>query len=45
VRLLLDLRIPAIAVAAGLAMALEHNIWSGGALPVTVTLMGLSSRI
>jgi hypothetical protein len=29
-----------IAVAAGLAMVLGHNVWSGGALPVIVTLAG-----
>jgi hypothetical protein len=29
-----------IIVAAGLAVILAHNIWSGGALPVVVTLIG-----
>jgi hypothetical protein len=29
-----------VMVAAGLAMVLSHNIWSGGALPVIVTLVG-----
>jgi hypothetical protein len=29
-----------IAVAAGLAIVLGHNVWSGGALPVIVTLTG-----
>jgi hypothetical protein len=29
-----------ITVAAGLAMVLAHNIWSGGAQPVVVTLVG-----
>jgi hypothetical protein len=29
-----------IALAAGLAMVLVHNIWSGGALAVVVTLVG-----
>jgi hypothetical protein len=29
-----------IAVVAGLAMVLSHNIWSGGVLPVVVTLAG-----
>jgi hypothetical protein len=29
-----------ITLAAGLAMALAHNIWSGGALAVVVTLVG-----
>jgi hypothetical protein len=29
-----------IVMAAGLAMVLGHNVWSGGALPVVVTLTG-----
>ena len=29
-----------IALLAGLAMVLGHNVWSGGALPVVVTLVG-----
>ena len=29
-----------IALIAGLAMVLGHNVWSGGALPVVVTLVG-----
>jgi hypothetical protein len=29
-----------IGVAIGLAIVLAHNVWSGGALPVVVTLMG-----
>jgi len=29
-----------IALVAGLAIVLGHNIWSGGALPVIVTLVG-----
>jgi hypothetical protein len=29
-----------IALIAGLAMVLGHNVWSGGALPVIVTLIG-----
>lgn len=29
-----------IAAAAGLAIVLGHNVWSGGALPVIVTLTG-----
>src|SRR5579872_3404143 len=29
-----------IVVAAGLALILSHNIWSGGALPVIVTIVG-----
>ncbi len=29
-----------IALVAGLAMVLEHNVWSGGAQPVVVTLVG-----
>jgi hypothetical protein len=27
-------------LAAGLAIVLGHNVWSGGALPVVVTLVG-----
>ncbi len=29
-----------ITLLAGLAMVLAHNVWSGGALPVVVTLVG-----
>jgi hypothetical protein len=29
-----------ISLAVGLAMILAHNVWSGGALPVVVTLVG-----
>jgi hypothetical protein len=29
-----------MAVVAGLAMVLGHNVWSGGALPVIITLIG-----
>jgi hypothetical protein len=29
-----------IALIAGLAMVLSHNVWSGGAAPIVVTLMG-----
>ncbi len=29
-----------ISLACGLAMVIAHNIWSGGALPVVVTLVG-----
>jgi len=29
-----------VGLVAGLAMVLSHNIWSGGALPVVVTLSG-----
>lgn len=29
-----------LVVAVGLAMILTHNVWSGGALPVVVTLIG-----
>jgi hypothetical protein len=29
-----------VSLAAGLAMIIGHNIWSGGALPVVVTLVG-----
>jgi hypothetical protein len=34
-----------IGVAAGLAVVLAHNVWSGGALPVVVTLIGWWSLI
>ncbi len=34
-----------IAVAAGLAMVLGHNVWHGGVLPVVVTLVGWLSLI
>jgi hypothetical protein len=34
-----------IALAAGLAMVLGHNVWSGGVLPVVVTLIGWMSLI
>lgn len=34
-----------IALAAGLAIVLGHNVWSGGALPVVVTLVGWISLI
>src|SRR6202040_2440831 len=29
-----------VSLAAGLAMILGHNVWSGGTLPVVVTLVG-----
>jgi hypothetical protein len=29
-----------ISVALGLAMVLGHNVWSGGALPIVVTIVG-----
>ena len=29
-----------VVVAAGLALVLAHNVWSGGALPVVVTVIG-----
>ena len=32
-------------VTAGLAIVLAHNVWSGGALPVVVTLFGWASLI
>lgn len=32
-------------VTAGLAIVLAHNVWSGGALPVVVTLFGWVSLI
>jgi hypothetical protein len=34
-----------ITLVAGLAIVLSHNVWSGGALPVTVTLLGWISLI
>ena len=36
----LVLTIGMIVLLGGLAMVLSHNIWSGGALPVVVTLFG-----
>src|ERR1035438_647561 len=32
-------------VTAGLAIVLAHNVWSGGALPIIVTLFGWASLI
>jgi hypothetical protein len=29
-----------IGIAVGLAIVIGHNVWSGGALPVTITLVG-----
>ncbi len=34
-----------VAMTAGLAIVLGHNVWSGGALPVVVTLVGWISLI
>ena len=34
------LLVEVLCLASGLAMILGHNIWSGGALPVVVTLIG-----
>jgi hypothetical protein len=34
-----------IALICGLAMVLSHNIWSGGALPVVVTLIGWAALL
>ena len=34
-----------MAVTAGLAIVLGHNVWSGGALPVIVTLTGWATLI
>lgn len=34
-----------ITVAAGLAIVLSHNIWSGGALPVIVTIVGWATLL
>lgn len=33
------------ALSVGLAMILAHNVWSGGALPIVVTLIGWLSAI
>jgi hypothetical protein len=34
-----------IALAIGLALVVGHNVWSGGALPVTVTVLGWVSLL
>ncbi len=34
-----------VATAAGLAVVLAHNVWSGGALPVAVTLVGWAALL
>ncbi len=34
-----------VATAAGIAVVLGHNVWSGGALPVVVTLMGWAALL
>ena len=34
-----------LGVAAGLAIVLAHNVWSGGALPILVTLFGWASLL
>jgi hypothetical protein len=34
-----------LAMVAGLAIVVAHNVWSGGALPVLVTLVGWISLI
>jgi len=34
-----------LGVTAGLAIVLAHNVWSGGALPIMVTLIGWASLI
>jgi hypothetical protein len=34
-----------LAIAAGLAIILGHNIWSGGALPLIITLVGWTALI
>jgi len=34
-----------MALTAGLAIVLSHNLWSGGALPVIVTLVGWASLL
>ena len=37
--------ISVVAMVAGLAIVLAHNVWSGGALPIVVTLFGWISLI
>jgi hypothetical protein len=39
------LLVEVLGLAVGLAMIIGHNIWSGGALPVVVTLVGWLSAI
>ena len=39
------LSVSIIALVAGLAIVLAHNVWSGGVLPVVVTLVGWISLI
>jgi len=39
------LSVSIIALVSGLAIVLAHNVWSGGALPVVVTLVGWISLI
>lgn len=39
------LYVSVITMVAGLAIVLAHNVWSGGALPVVVTLVGWTSLI
>jgi hypothetical protein len=34
-----------VLLAAGLAIVLAHNVWSGGALPVVVTLIGWATLL
>ena len=34
-----------VATAAGLAVVLGHNVWSGGALPVVATLVGWAALL
>lgn len=34
-----------LVVAAGLAMVLSHNVWTGGALPVIVSVVGWSALV
>ena len=34
-----------ITLAIGLALVVGHNVWSGGALPITVTIVGWVSLI
>jgi len=34
-----------LGMTAGLAIVLSHNVWSGGALPIVVTLFGWASLL
>ena len=41
----LVLLVGVFAVAVGLGLVIGHNVWTGGALPVVVTLVGWASLI